>query len=202
MTGRIAVDGDSAVRLTAVDAVRQALADAHRPEAVEKQHKRATYTARERIGHLCDPGTFAEMGALVRDQKLGDRAPADGLITGAARIDGRWVMIVAQDFTVFGGSSGVLGSAKMRRSVAQAMQQGIPLVMLLDGGGHRIQDGQDSRHFANANPMFHDIARMSGWVPMVAAMLGAGFAGPTNYAGMADFVGGGASTRAWPVRPW
>jgi propionyl-CoA carboxylase beta chain len=188
MTGRIAVDGDSAVRLTAVDAVRQALADAHRPEAVEKQHKRATYTARERIGHLCDPGTFAEMGALVRDQKLGDRAPADGLITGAARIDGRWVMIVAQDFTVFGGSSGVLGSAKMRRSVAQAMQQGIPLVMLLDGGGHRIQDGQDSRHFANANPMFHDIARMSGWVPMVAAMLGAGFAGPTNYAGMADFV--------------
>ena len=60
--------------------------------------------------------------------------------------------------------------------------------MLLDGGGHRIQDGQDSRHFAHANGMFHDLARASGWVPMVALMLGAGFAGPTNYAGLADFV--------------
>ena len=191
MTGvsrRIPVDADSSARLVAVEAVRQVLMDAQRPDAVAKQHKRATYTARQRISLLCDPGSFQEMGALVRDQKLGDRAPADGLITGPARIDGRWVMLVAQDFTVFGGSSGVLGSTKMRRSVGQAMQQGMPLVMLLDGGGHRIQDGQDSRHFANANPMFHDVARMSGWVPMVAAMLGAGFAGPTNYAGMADFV--------------
>ena len=60
--------------------------------------------------------------------------------------------------------------------------------MILDGGGHRIQDGQDARHFANANATFHNFARASGWVPMVALMLGAGFAGPTNYAGMADFV--------------
>ena len=60
--------------------------------------------------------------------------------------------------------------------------------MILDGGGHRIQDGQDARHFAHANATFHNFARASGWVPMVALMLGAGFAGPTNYAGMADLV--------------
>src|SRR5262249_3776709 len=52
----------------------------------------------------------------------------------------------------------------------------------------RIQDGQDARHFANANTTFHNFARASGWIPMVALMLGAGFAGPTNYAGMADLV--------------
>src|SRR5262249_14991033 len=52
----------------------------------------------------------------------------------------------------------------------------------------RIQDGQDARHFANANATFHNFARASGWIPMVALMLGAGFAGPTNYAGMADLV--------------
>ncbi len=179
---------DTRERLAAIDAARAEGTDASRPEAVARQHKRATFTARERVALLCDAGSFTEMGGLARDEALGARAPADGMITGAARIDGRWAMVVAQDFTVFGGSSGVLGSAKMGRAVAQALQQGLPLVLLLDGGGHRIQDGQDSRHFARANPMFHDIARMSGWVPMAAAMLGAGFAGPTNYAGMADFV--------------
>src|SRR4029077_13312693 len=69
-----------------------------------------------------------------------------------------------------------------------AITRGLPLVMVLDGGGHRIQDGQDSRHFAHANGMFHNFARASGWIPMVALMLGAGFGGPTNYAGLADFV--------------
>ena len=185
---RIPADADAGARLRAVEDARHALTDGSRPDAVARQRQRATYTARERIAALCDAGSFAEMGALVRDEALGARAPADGMIVGPARIDGRWAMVAAQDFTVLGGSSGVLGSAKLRRAAGQAMQQGIPLVLLLDGGGHRIQDGQDSRHFASANPMFHDIARMSGWVPMVAAMLGAGFAGPTNYAGMADFV--------------
>src|SRR5260370_1074554 len=52
----------------------------------------------------------------------------------------------------------------------------------------RIQDGQYWRHFAHASGMFHIFARASGWIPMVALMLGAGFAGPTNYAGLADFV--------------
>ena len=64
----------------------------------------------------------------------------------------------------------------------------MPLLGLLEGGGHRIQDGQDSRHFAAANPVFQLFARNSGWVPQAMAMLGQGFAGPTNYASLADFV--------------
>src|SRR5205807_5450584 len=75
-----------------------------------------------------------------------------------------------------------------QRALQVAITRGLPLVMILDGGGHRIQDGQDSRHFAHANGMFHNFARASGWIPMVALMLGAGFAGPTNYAGLSDFV--------------
>ena len=100
----------------------------------------------------------------------------------------RPVVVFSQDFAVFGGSIGRLGSAKIQRALQLAITRGLPLVMILDGGGHRIQDGQDARHFANANATFHNFARASGWVPMVALMLGAGFAGPTNYAGMADLV--------------
>ena len=115
-------------------------------------------------------------------------SPADGVVVGTGLIDGRPVVVFSQDFAVFGGSIGRLGSAKIQRALQLAITRGLPLVMILDGGGHRIQDGQDARHFANANATFHNFARASGWVPMVALMLGAGFAGPTNYAGMADFV--------------
>ena len=68
------------------------------------------------------------------------------------------------------------------------LQEGMPLVMLLDSGGHRIQGMQDSWHFASTRPFFADMARLSGWVPIVAAVLGDGFAAPTNFAAFADLV--------------
>ena len=139
---------------------------------------------------------FSEIGGLVAAEDGNSAAvppartlsPADGVVIGTGLIDGRPVVVFSQDFAVFGGSIGRLGSAKVQRALQLAITRGLPLVMVLDGGGHRIQDGQDARHFANANATFHNFARASGWVPMVALMLGAGFAGPTNYAGMADLV--------------
>ena len=182
--------------LAEVEAARARLMDASRPDAVARVAKRGKLGARERIARLVDAGTFTEIGALVAadsdDPQAGqaerDRSPADGAVIGTARIDGRPAMVLAQDFSVFGGSIGKLGSAKTHRALKIAITRGIPFVMLLDGGGHRIQDGQDSRHFANANGFFHDLARASGWIPVVSLMLGAGFAGPTNYAGLSDFV--------------
>jgi propionyl-CoA carboxylase beta chain len=168
--------------------------DDARPEAMQRLAARGRLSARTRIERLVDPGTFDEIGALAANEAEPGKphpreiSPADGVVTGTARIAGRPVAIVAQDFSVFGGSIGKLGSAKTHRMVKIAIRRGIPVVMMLDGGGHRIQDGQNSRHFAHANSMFHDMARASGWVPIVALMLGAGFAGPTNYAGLADFV--------------
>jgi propionyl-CoA carboxylase beta chain len=180
---------DSRRLLDEIETAKAALEDTARPDAVARQHKRAEMTARERIAQLCEPGSFREFGGLAFNKGSSrEEAPADGTITGVGRIDGRWCVILSQDFTVFGGSIGETGSTKTTRAGEVACEQGMPLVMLLDGGGHRIQGGQNSRHFAKAGPFFHNLARMSGWVPMVAAMLGAGFAGPTNYAGMADFV--------------
>ncbi|MCW5744985.1 MAG: acyl-CoA carboxylase [Alphaproteobacteria bacterium] len=173
---------------------RASLDDAARGPAIERQHARGKLSARERLARLVDEGSFVEVGGLVAEDDDASaatgraRAPADGVVVGTARIDGRPAVVLSQDFSVFGGSSGKLGSAKTRRAVQIAITSGLPLVLLLDGGGHRIQDGQDARHFAHANGLFHDMARASGWIPVVALMLGAGFAGPTNYAGLADFV--------------
>ncbi|RYZ12869.1 MAG: biotin/lipoyl-binding protein, partial [Comamonadaceae bacterium] len=164
---------------------RSALMDAARPAAVERQRARGMLTARERIARLCDADSFVETGGLIRSED-GREAPADGLVIGTARIDGRGVVVMAQDFTVFGGSSGHLGRSKLIRGLQRACTNGIPLVMLFDGGGHRIQDGQNSRHYASSTPVFQELSRLSGWVPIVSAVLGAGFAANTNYSAMAD----------------
>ena len=190
--GAVATDGDEDfAHLAEVRTKKLALLDEARIDAVAKQTKRGQLTARQRIDQLCDAGSFREIGGLIRNLKMDAAekdAPADGIVCGSAKIEGRAVLVVSQDFTVFGGSSGRLGGVKFERVARQAMQQGLPLVMLLDGGGHRIQDGQSSREYAPAMPLFHDLARMSGWVPQVSAVLGAGFASNTNYSGMADFV--------------
>jgi acetyl-CoA carboxylase carboxyltransferase component len=183
---------DARALLARIETERAAIMDEARAPAIARQHARGKRSARERIAMLADPGSFREIGSLVsgegEHQATRAQAPADGVVIGTVLLDGRPAVVLSQDFTVFGGSIGVLGSAKGRRALQLAITRGIPFVMLLDGGGHRIQGGQDSRHFAHANGMFHDFARASGWVPMVCVMLGAGFAGPTNYAGLADLV--------------
>ncbi len=184
---------DGRALLRDIEAARTAILDEGRPEAVARQHKHGKYTARERVAKICDDGSFMETGSLVeplRDTGFnkGLVAPADGVITGTGLIDGRPVSLMSHDYTVLGGSTGKHGAAKANRAIVKSTDHGMPLVALLEGGGHRIQDGQDSRHFAGASPVFQLFARNSGWVPMAAAMLGQGFAGPTNYASLADFV--------------
>ncbi len=179
--------------LSQVEARRLSVQDAARPQAVARQRADGKKTARERIEALCDPGSWREFGALVT--AAGDTevsrdldAPADGILTGLAMIDGRWVVISSQDFTVYGGSSSVIGSLKLARAVDKAIGSGLPLIRLLEGGGHRIQEGLDARHFSSSKGIFDALTHASGWVPVVAAMLGPCFAGPTNHAALADYV--------------
>lgn len=174
-------------------AAREALSDAKRHEAVEKRRSQNAWTARERIDFLLDEGSFRETGGLVQPDRNRDlsrdiQAPADGLVCGQGRIDGREVCVLSQDFTVLGGSIGTVADRKMCHLIDGAVDNGWPLVMLLEGGGHRIQDGMNAAHFAAASPVFAKLARLSGWVPCVAAIMGQGFAGPTAYAAMADYV--------------
>lgn len=171
---------------------RASVLDAARAEAIERQHKLGKLSARERIAYLVDEGRFREFGALVDAARnpQGDQleAPADGVVTGIGDIDGRPTVIMSFDFTVFGGSNGVTGGHKVARCCDYALHNGLPVVMLLDGGGHRIQEGLDSHHFAHGFTVFHQMVDLSGYVPVVAVMMGPGFAGPSNFAALADFV--------------
>lgn len=180
-------------RVEALAQARAALGDDARAAQIARQHAAGKLSARERIARLTDAGSFDEVGAFIEPKRdTFDtehlKAPADGVITGYARVDGRPVCLAAFDYTVLGGSNGRVGGHKLARLADHALEHGCPLVLLLDGGGHRIQEGLDSAHFAEGARFFLQMTRLSGWVPTVAAIMGPGFAGPSNFAGLADFV--------------
>src|SRR5207245_11109004 len=143
---------------------------------------------RERIDLLFDKDTFVELGLLAKDRDGSDNAPADGVITGAAELDGWQVWVIAYDFTVMAGSMGAVGEQfKAARVRELALRYRKPIVWLLDSAGARIQEATGST-FAGTGWLFYDQVVMSGVIPQVAAMLGPCAAGTAYIPGLAAFV--------------
>ena len=114
--------------------------------AVEKQHAKGKYTARERVEKLLDPGSFQELDTFVRhrtsDFEMQKNRPiGDAVVTGHGTIDGRRVCVFSQDFTVFGGSLGEVMAEKMCKVMDLAAKIGCPVIGINDSGGARIQEG-------------------------------------------------------------
>src|ERR671920_1269488 len=109
-------------------------------ERIARQHEQDKLTARERLALLIDEDTFVELGIHGRphfSQRAmeGKDAPADGVVTGYGRIDGRLVAVAAYDFTVMAGSMGMTGELKVTRLRELALSKRIPLIWLLDSAG-------------------------------------------------------------------
>ena len=159
---------------------------------IEQQHGKGALTARERLALLYDGGEFTELGIhagihyAVRG--LEDKeAPADGVITGYGRVDGRMVACAAYDFTVMAGSMGMSGEQKVARLRDLALTKRIPMVWLLDSAGARIQEAVGSL-FAGSGHLFREEVVASGVIPQVAALMGPCAAGTAYIPGLADFV--------------
>ena len=161
-------------------------------ERIERQHAADKLTARERLALLIDEGTFVELGIHARphfSQRAmeGIEAPADGVITGYGKVDGRLVAVCAYDFTVMAGSMGMTGELKVTRLRELALTKRIPFVWLLDSAGARIQEAVGSL-FAGSGHLFREEVVMSGVIPQVAALMGPCAAGTAYIPGLADFV--------------
>ncbi len=161
-------------------------------EKVAAQHAAEKLTARERIALLIDEGTFVELGIHGRPHSSqramdGRAAPADGVITGYGKVDGRLTAVVAYDFTVMAGSMGMTGEFKVGRLRELALTKRIPLVWLLDSAGARIQEAVGSL-FAGTGHLFREEVVASGVIPQVAALMGPCAAGTAYIPGLADFV--------------
>ena len=161
-------------------------------EKIDRQHEKGALTARERIALLVDEGTFVELGIHGKPHTSqramdGVEAPADGVITGYGKVDGRLTAVCAYDFTVMAGSMGMTGEFKVTRLRELALTKRIPFVWLLDSAGARVQEAAGAM-FAGSGHLFREEVIMSGVIPQVAALLGPCAAGTAYIPGLADFV--------------
>lgn len=145
-------------------------------ERLAKKAAKGQLDARARIDHLLDPGSFREIGTLVGE------VPGDGIVAGTGRIDGRPVMIGAEDFTVLAGSIGSGSTSKRYRIAELALAERIPLIMLLEGAGHRGGGGG-----GRAPTDLLVQARCSGNVPVLSAVMGASAGHGALIVPMSDF---------------
>jgi len=159
-------------------------------ERVARQHAAGKLTARERVEFLLDDGSFQEFDKLVehRSQDFGmENAiyPGDGVITGHGLIDGRKVMVFAQDFTVFGGSLSETHAEKICKVIDLAMKVGAPVIGLNDSGGARIQEGVVS--LGGYADIFLRNTLASGVVPQISCIMGPCAGGAVYSPAITDF---------------
>ncbi|MDB5099145.1 MAG: propionyl-CoA carboxylase [Cyanobacteria bacterium RYN_339] len=153
-------------------------------EAAAKQNK---LFARKRIELLVDAGSFKEEG-LFANCSAKD-LPADGVITGIGRIDGRPVAIMANDSTVKAGSWGARTVEKIIRIQETAAKLRIPLFYLVDSAGARITDQVEMfPGRRGAGKIFHNQVRLSGVMPQVCLLFGPSAAGGAYIPAFCDVV--------------
>ncbi len=180
-----------AEKITGLDAKRAELQLGGGQERIEKQHASGKLTARERIARLVDTGSFQEIGlfALHRSTYFGmagKEMPADGVVTGCAKIDGRQVHLASQDFTVGGGSAGETHNDKVVDMMRLSLKTGSPFVVINDSGGARVQEGIDS--LAGYGRVFYHNVLLSGVVPQISIICGPCAGGAVYSPALTDFV--------------
>ncbi|MBW2271930.1 MAG: acetyl-CoA carboxylase carboxyltransferase subunit [Deltaproteobacteria bacterium] len=156
-------------------------------EKLAKRHAEGRLDARQRLETLLDPGSFRELGTLVgaMDRVL-PGVPADALVAGTGRIEGRPVVAAAEDFTCKGGSIGLGAHAKRIRIAKLAAQERVPLVMLLEGAGERVTNSLERYPYAPND--LQALVELSGIVPSVAVVMGPSAGHGALTAPLMDFV--------------
>ncbi|MEV7386105.1 carboxyl transferase domain-containing protein [Streptomyces sp. NPDC091215] len=188
------------------DAVRDDLAemvrrhafglDENRPEAVAKRHALGRRTARENIEDLCDSGSFTEFGALAVAAQRSRRSlddlirstPADGMVTGTGRVNGRPCAVMSYDYTVLAGTQGLQNHRKTDRLLELAGERRLPVVLFAEGGGGRPGDTDTTAVAGLDVATFQRMGRLSGTVPLVGIVSGRCFAGNAALLGCCDVV--------------
>jgi 3-methylcrotonyl-CoA carboxylase beta subunit len=165
------------------------IAEGGGPEAQKKHTARGKLLPRDRVRGLLDPGTpFLELSQLAAHGMYEGDAPAAGIVTGIGRVEGREVVIVANDATVKGGTYYPITVKKHLRAQEIAAQNGLPCIYLVDSGGAflPLQDEvfPDKEHFGR---IFYNQANLSAQgIPQIAVVMGSCTAGGAYVPAMCD----------------
>lgn len=160
-------------------------------KAVAKHKEKGKLTARERMNHLFDPGTFREIDMFVTHRCVNFGMedvdiPSDGVVTGHGLVEGRQVFAFAQDFTARAGSLGEMHAKKICKVMDLALKAGVPFVGLNDSGGARIQEGVDA--LSGYGQIFYRNSQASGVIPQVSAIMGPTAGGAVYSPAMTDYI--------------
>ncbi|MBI9055188.1 MAG: acyl-CoA carboxylase subunit beta [Bacteroidales bacterium] len=160
-------------------------------KAIEKQVAMGKLTARERIITLLDEDSFHEYDLFVeheaRDFNMDKKTlHGDGVIIGTGTIYGAPICIYAQDFTVAGGSLGLMHARKITKIMDHAMKMRVPIIGINDSGGARIQEGVNS--LAGYGEIFYRNTTASGVIPQISVILGPCAGGAVYSPALTDFV--------------
>jgi acetyl-CoA carboxylase carboxyltransferase component len=160
-------------------------------KAYAKQYAMGKLGARDRIKEILDPDSFHEYDLFVehrcKDFDMEKKhLPGDGVVTGTGTTSGHPVAIFAQDFTVAGGSLGLMHARKITKIMDHALKMGIPLIGINDSGGARIQEGVDS--LAGYGEIFYRNTKASGVIPQISVILGPCAGGAVYSPALTDFV--------------
>ncbi len=161
------------------------------PKAIEAQHKEGKMSARERIEYFFDPGTFTELGTLVKHRTTAfgmdkRQVPAEGVVTGFGKVNGRMVMAGAEDYTSMAGTFGEYHGKKFSQAVDFAKDKGWPFVGMNDSGGARLHEGMDT--LQSYAWLFRSQILASGIIPQIALLMGPCLGGQAYHPIMQDFV--------------
>ena len=178
-------------KLAQLEALKFEAVHAGTASAVEKQHSRGKFTARERIEKLLDAGSFQELDVFVRHRTTdfgmqSHRPYADAVVTGHGLIDGRRVCVFSQDFTVFGGSLGEVVAEKICKVMDLAEKIGCPVIGINDSGGARIQEGVVA--LGGYGDVFFRNVHASGVVPQISLIMGPCAGGAVYSPAITDFI--------------
>ncbi|HEY3028528.1 MAG TPA: acyl-CoA carboxylase subunit beta, partial [Pyrinomonadaceae bacterium] len=162
------------------------------PEKTERQHKQGKLTARERIGLLFDKAEYSqEIGLLVAYDQYDGAAPAAGVVTTIGRVNGREVIVVANDATVKAGSWWPETIKKILRAQEVAMRSHVPIIYLVDSAGVNLpyQGGVFPGQYGAARIFYYNsIMRRYLKVPQISAVMGPCIAGGAYLPALSDII--------------
>lgn len=148
------------------------------PDKVERQHAAGRLTARERIDYLVDPGTWREVGMFSgaaeydAENQLKHVTPAN-VITGIGKINGRDVVVAAEDYTLRGGSSESTNPEKWQYIERLALTYRIPVVRLVEMAGGSINLLEQMSSTKIPGYPHWPFVEMMGKIPVIGVALGA-----------------------------
>ena len=159
---------------------------------IAKMHQQGKLAPRERVQGLLDPDApWLELGLLVAYDRYEGQAPGAGVITGIGVVEGREVVVVANDATVKAGSWWPETIKKILRSQEVAMRQRIPIVYLVDSAGVNLpyQEGVFPGQYGAARIFYYNsIMRRYLQVPQISAVMGSCVAGGAYLPALSDVI--------------